>query len=104
MASETSISAPQRDQDRILSAARAKYGDLEAKMCEQFGWTQAKTFQVDGGICQMEGIDVIVHVGTGCGKTAVAAAPFALRQNASRIIIFISPLMALEAEMVSSEP
>ncbi|KAG9083791.1 hypothetical protein FS749_005737 [Ceratobasidium sp. UAMH 11750] len=71
-------------------------------MCERFGWTEAKRFQVDSGICQMEGVNLLVHVGTGSGKTAVVAAPFALPQNQKKITIFVSPLMALESEMAKT--
>ncbi|KAG8691921.1 hypothetical protein FRC08_010054, partial [Ceratobasidium sp. 394] len=96
---ETARSSHQSQDNVISPTIRAKYTDLEQKMCEKFGWTEAKRFQVDGGICQMEGVNLLVHVGTGSGKTAVAAAPFALPQNQKKITIFVSPLMALETEM-----
>ncbi|KAG8727287.1 hypothetical protein FRC10_006258, partial [Ceratobasidium sp. 414] len=102
MASETTRSAQHTQDNGISPTIRAKYAGLEEKMCEQFGWTEAKQFQVDGGIYQMEGVNVIVHVGTGSGKTAVAAAPFVLPQNRKKITIFVSPLMVLQTEMAKT--
>ncbi|KAG8701991.1 hypothetical protein FRC09_005012, partial [Ceratobasidium sp. 395] len=86
--------------DNILTpAVRKKYGELERLMCEQFGWKSAHKFQIDGTLLQLLGHDTIVHVGTGRGKTAVAAGPLVLPANAQKLSIVVSPLVALQEEM-----
>jgi superfamily II DNA helicase RecQ len=86
--------------DFIPDTVRNQYRDLERRMCEQFGWTQSRRFQVDGALLQLARRDAMIHVGTGQGKTAIAAAPYVLEENNQKITIFISPLIVLQSEMV----
>jgi replicative superfamily II helicase len=69
-------------------------------LCAQFGWTKLHAFQLAGIIAQLKGQDVVIHVATSMGKTAVAARPFVLEKCANRIVIYIIPLLALQDEMV----
>lgn len=85
-------------------AVRNKYRDLELLMCQQFGWTQARSFQVEGTLLQLARRDAIIHVGTGQGKTAVAAGPYVLEENSQKCSILISPLIVLQSDMVSRTP
>lgn len=87
--------------DHVLTPTlRAKHKDLGEKMCQQFAWAEAHPFQLDGVLLQLARQDTIVHVGTGRGKTAIAAGPYVLEENAKKTTILISPLVALQEEMV----
>ncbi|KAI0071881.1 P-loop containing nucleoside triphosphate hydrolase protein, partial [Panus rudis PR-1116 ss-1] len=57
-------------------------------------------FQLEGTRAQLEGTDMIIQAPTGCGKTAVAAGPHVWPSSKGKITIVISPLLALEEEMV----
>ncbi|KAG9093302.1 ATP-dependent DNA helicase sgs1 [Ceratobasidium sp. 370] len=83
----------------IPPAIRKRFGNLEQLMCQKFGWREARKFQVDGTLLQLAGRDAIIHVGTGKGKTAVAAAPYVLEQNDQKSTIFVSPLLSLQDDM-----
>ncbi|KAG8704039.1 hypothetical protein FRC08_002483 [Ceratobasidium sp. 394] len=89
----------ERLNDILTPAVRNKYKDLGRLMCEHFGWESAHQFQIDGTLLQLLRHDTIVHVGTGRGKTAVAAGPFVLPENAQKVTIVVSPLIALQEEM-----
>ncbi|EJD47859.1 P-loop containing nucleoside triphosphate hydrolase protein [Auricularia subglabra TFB-10046 SS5] len=67
-------------------------------------WTDKEPhdFQVEAGRAQCRGRDVLIHARTGLGKTAVVAAPYAFAQNAKRKTIFVSPLIALQEEMIET--
>lgn len=72
-------------------------------MKEHFGWThEPRPMQTEAGIAQLDGEDVIVHAPTGLGKTGIVAAPYAFPENNGRVTIFVSPLIALQEEMVTT--
>lgn len=48
------------------------------------------------------GWDAVLHAGTGGGKTGVAAGPYVLEENKARLTIMVSPLIALQLDMVGS--
>ncbi|EJD46861.1 P-loop containing nucleoside triphosphate hydrolase protein [Auricularia subglabra TFB-10046 SS5] len=74
-----------------------------AKMKESFAWEhEPRPMQVKAGLAQLDGQDVIVHAPTGMGKTAIVAAPHALPQNKGRVTLLVSPLIALQEEMVAT--
>ncbi|KAG9083817.1 hypothetical protein FS749_005711, partial [Ceratobasidium sp. UAMH 11750] len=78
---------------------RQRYQHVASLMCHQFKWKEARAFQVNGALLQLARCDAIIHVGTGRGKTAVAAAPYVLDENKTAITVLISPLIALQSEM-----
>lgn len=47
------------------------------------------------------GKDVLVHAGTGAGKTAIAAGPHAHPSAKGKVTLLVSPLIALHDEQVS---
>lgn len=99
---QSALAACTYDVDKFIpSSIRRKYSDLESLMCQQFQWTQARPFQVIGGLLQLARCDAMIHSGTGSGKTAVVAVPYSLKENQRRCTIFISPLIVLQSEMVS---
>ncbi|VDC03270.1 unnamed protein product [Peniophora sp. CBMAI 1063] len=69
---------------------------------EQFGGKEPRSFQIDAIRAQQDGRDVLVHVATGMGKTAVAAGPFLLEENADKVMLLVSPLVGLQEEMVDT--
>ncbi|KAG9123823.1 hypothetical protein FRC07_013843 [Ceratobasidium sp. 392] len=83
----------------LTPAVRNKYKNLAPLICKKFGWESVHQFQIDGTLLQLLRRDTIVHVGTGRGKTAVAAGPFVLAENAQKLSIVVSPLVALQEEM-----
>ncbi|KAL1658031.1 P-loop containing nucleoside triphosphate hydrolase protein [Schizophyllum commune] len=60
---------------------------------------EPRDFQLDLVQAQLEGRDTICQAATGMGKTAVAAGPYALPQNAGKTTLMISPLIGLQNEM-----
>ncbi|KAL1725303.1 P-loop containing nucleoside triphosphate hydrolase protein [Schizophyllum commune] len=63
---------------------------------------EPRDFQVELVKAQMAGRDSICQAATGMGKTAVAAGPYVLPQNASKTTLMISPLIGLQNEMVNT--
>ena len=57
-------------------------------------------FQLEGTKAQIEGCDMIIQAPTGSGKTAVAAGPHVWETSQGKVTIMVSPLLALEDEMV----
>ncbi|EDQ98673.1 uncharacterized protein LACBIDRAFT_298348 [Laccaria bicolor S238N-H82] len=83
---------------------RPTHKDLEglgAKLEERFGW-KLRAFQLEAIEAQLLGKDVIVHAGTGAGKTAIAAGPHVLPMMEGRVTIMVSPLLALQNEQVNT--
>lgn len=78
--------------------------EISSRMKTAFEWTDKEPhdFQVEAGRAQCRGRDVLIHARTGIGKTAVVAAPYAFKQNKHRVTIFVSPLIALQEEMVET--
>lgn len=62
----------------------------------------ARQYQIDGIEAQLQMRDVLVHAGTGMGKTTIAAGPHAHPTSAGKVTLMISPLIALHDEQVSS--
>ncbi|KAH7907966.1 P-loop containing nucleoside triphosphate hydrolase protein [Hygrophoropsis aurantiaca] len=76
---------------------------LVEKMKEQFGWSNGpRDFQLDAIKAQLQGKDVIVHAGTGAGKTAIAAGPHLHPSSKGKVTIMVSPLIALHDEQVET--
>ncbi|KZT71233.1 P-loop containing nucleoside triphosphate hydrolase protein, partial [Daedalea quercina L-15889] len=77
--------------------------ELSCLMKEQFHWSEGpRPFQLDGVRAQIEGIDTIIQAPTGSGKTGIAAGPYVWPGNEKKTTIMVSPLLALEEEMVGT--
>lgn len=69
---------------------------------EKFKWPHTpRQFQLDAITSQLLRKDVVVHAGTGFGKTAIAAGPHAHEKARGMVTFVISPLIALQEEQVS---
>ena len=78
--------------------------DLEALdqiVKDTFQWEHApRQFQIDAIRAQLLRKDVLIHAGTGSGKTAVAAGPHAHPAAKGLVTFMVSPLIALQEEQV----
>ena len=68
-----------------------------------FQWEHApREFQIDAIRAQLLRKSVLIHAGTGSGKTAVAAGPHAHPAAKGLVSFMVSPLIALQEEQVYS--
>ncbi|KAH6894808.1 P-loop containing nucleoside triphosphate hydrolase protein [Coprinopsis sp. MPI-PUGE-AT-0042] len=74
-------------------------GFIEGAVEERMGFKPCK-FQLDAIEAQLLGKDVVVHAGTGMGKTLIAAAPHYHPSAAGKLTIMVSPLVTLQNEQV----
>ena len=81
-------------------------GDLQKlaeRMRTKFRWSNdPRPFQLLGSQAQLEGVDMIIQAPTGSGKTAVVAGPHVWESSKGKLTIMVSPLLALEEEIVRS--
>ena len=76
--------------------------DFDQTIREKFKWPHTpRKFQLDAITSQLLRKDVIVHAGTGFGKTAIAAGPHAHEKSKGMVTFMVSPLIALQEEQVS---
>ncbi|KAJ7038353.1 P-loop containing nucleoside triphosphate hydrolase protein [Mycena alexandri] len=59
---------------------------------------RAREYQIKGIEAQLQMRDILVHAGTGMGKTTIAAGPHAHPSSAGKVTLMISPLIALHDE------
>jgi ATP-dependent helicase YprA (DUF1998 family) len=88
---------------KVWSALRPNdLEDIAQKVKEKFKWDhEPHPFQLDAIVAQLKREDVLIHAGTGSGKTAVAAGPHAHEKMQGKVTFMISPLIALQNEQVS---
>lgn len=86
------------------TVTKDELGNLRADIQSQFGWTDTlHTFQYEAIVAQLMQKDVLVHAGTGSGKTAIAAGPHIHKKAEGMVTFMISPLIALQNEQVSGK-
>ncbi|KAG8724200.1 hypothetical protein FRC12_002124 [Ceratobasidium sp. 428] len=68
---------------------------LVSKILEKTGF-KAREFQIKAAKAVLDGRDVVVHAGTGSGKTLIFAAPHFILEN--KVSIVISPLILLQQD------
>lgn len=59
-------------------------------------------FQMEAIEAQLKLEDVVVHAGTGLGKTAIVAGPHLHPSSKGKVTLMVSPLIALHDEQVST--
>lgn len=75
--------------------------DFDQIIQENFKWAHTpRKFQLDAITSQLLRKDVLVHAGTGFGKTAIAAGPHAHEKAKGMVTFVVSPLIALQEEQV----
>lgn len=74
---------------------------LDQKIKTAFKWEHSpRPYQLQAIEAQLLRQDVLIHAGTGSGKTAVAAGPHAHEKAAGMVTFMVSPLIALQEEQV----
>jgi superfamily II DNA helicase RecQ len=77
--------------------------ELGGLMQKTFGWSgPPRKFQLEATKALLSKKDVLVHAGTGFGKTAVAAGPHVVEKE--KTTLMVSPLIALHEEQVRTQP
>ncbi|KAI0309836.1 P-loop containing nucleoside triphosphate hydrolase protein [Amylostereum chailletii] len=76
--------------------------DLKLAIKDLFGSKEPRDFQVQMVQAQEERRDALCQAATGSGKTAIAAGPYALKENSDRVTSIVSPLIGLQDEMVDT--
>lgn len=67
-----------------------------------FKWIhQPHDYQVEAVRAQLSQKDILIHAGTGSGKTACVAGPYALAETKGLVTLMVSPLIALQEEQIS---
>lgn len=75
--------------------------NLGQKIKDRFQWKHTPhDFQLEAIKAQLQKKDVLVHAGTGAGKTFIAAGPHALDTSKGFVTFMVSPLIALQTEQV----
>jgi ATP-dependent helicase YprA (DUF1998 family) len=101
-----------KNADKPPALQRGKFGwkglkladlkDLAQKIKAKFKWEHTpRQFQLDAINAQLLRKDVLVHAGTGSGKTTIAAGPFAHEATEGMVTFLVSPLISLQEEQVS---
>ena len=76
--------------------------NIGQKIKERFKWNHSpREFQLEAIKAQLQCQDVLIHAGTGSGKTFVAAGPHAHEKTEGMVTFMVSPLIALQEEQVS---
>lgn len=78
---------------------------LEQNIRKKFKWAHSpREFQLEAIKAQLLRKDVLIHAGTGSGKTTIAAGPHAVIEKSKGMTTFmVSPLLALQEEQVSCQ-
>lgn len=75
--------------------------NLAQQIQEKFKWNhEPRDFQLEAVKAQLQRRDVLVHAGTGSGKTFIAAGPHAHEAAVKKVTFLVSPLIALQDEQV----
>lgn len=76
---------------------------LGKKIKTHFNWEhEPRTFQLNAIKGQLQRQDVLIHAGTGSGKTVVAAGPHVYDETKGMVTFMVAPLIVLQDEHVSA--
>jgi superfamily II DNA helicase RecQ len=72
-------------------------------MKKAFNWEHTpRAFQMSAISAQLQRKDVLIHAGTGYGKTAIAAGPHAHPRMKGKVTFLVSPLIALQEDQMQT--
>jgi ATP-dependent helicase YprA (DUF1998 family) len=93
-----------KSKSRSIADKLAELTQLPQLIKEKFKkWTDGgKPFQIQSMEAQVLGHDVVLQAATGSGKTGIAAGPHLLKSSKGKVTLYISPLIALQEEQVST--
>ncbi|KAH9481944.1 hypothetical protein JR316_0006474 [Psilocybe cubensis] len=92
--------ATQRSQ-RLKAFTAEDLNSLANKIKKYFKWSHMpRDFQLEAIKAQLQNCDVLIHAGTGSGKTFIAAGPHAHEKTEGMVTIMVSPLIALQDEQI----
>jgi superfamily II DNA helicase RecQ len=95
----TPMPVPETRDQNAPKAREISYEELAALMQKKFRWPgKPHDFQLQATKALLGKRDVLVHAGTGFGKTAIAVGPHAVEEG--KITLMVSPLIALHEEQV----
>lgn len=92
----TNVTVPPEEEDRLIRLA-----------CEIFGYSNVRDYQLKAAYAMLQGIDTSVILGTGAGKSlcyALAALAARNRVSEKKMVIVVSPLIALMKDQVRLLP
>lgn len=100
----TSKEPARRPQEPILekeprACSQKDLEGFEQTLTDLWGFAP-RSYQMQAICAQLKREDVLVHAGTGLGKTAIAAGPHAHPSAIGKVTLMVSPLLALHDEMV----
>ena len=96
-------SSQRQQKTRWKGLTLADLKDFSQKIKDQFKWKHTpREFQLEAIRAQLLRKDVLIHAGTGSGKTFVAAGPHAHDTTKGMVTFMVSPLIALQEEQVST--
>lgn len=103
---DRSIRRPQKTNARRAKprepVPESQLQSLAEDMKSAFEWVhEPRAFQLEAIKAQLQLRDVLVHAGTGFGKTVIAVGPHAHASAKGRVSFLVSPLIALQEEQVS---
>ena len=85
-----------------LKSVAENLHNLADRIKAGFKWAhQPRDYQVEAVRAQLHRKDILIHAGTGSGKTACVAGPYALPETQGLVTLMVSPLIALQEEQIS---
>ncbi|KAJ2916958.1 hypothetical protein MD484_g3436, partial [Candolleomyces efflorescens] len=94
---------PQAGKLPQLSLSEERLSALGEIIKEKFKWKHTpRPFQLEAIRGLLQRRDVLVHAGTGFGKTAIVAGAYALEEVTGKVTLLVSPLIALQEEQVAT--
>jgi superfamily II DNA helicase RecQ len=90
------VNVPDDERDRLVQLAR-----------RHFGYDDIRDYQIKAAYAMLQGIDSSIILGTGAGKSlcyALAALSARDRKSLKKMVIVVSPLIALMKDQVCTLP
>ncbi|KAF8169336.1 P-loop containing nucleoside triphosphate hydrolase protein [Mycena galopus ATCC 62051] len=97
------VPQPKDTPNKCLPLTKKELEGLEDNIKAKFQWAHTiNPHQLEAIVGQLQMRDVLVHTGTGSGKTAIAAGPHAHKSSEGKVRLMISPFISLHDEQVNT--